>query len=381
MKRNGIIFIKIIWEKPEARAVITIVVITVIAASLVGIAEFSHNDQFRSFWDTAWWVLVTISTVGYGDKVPVTPIGRIIGVLLMFFGVAILSIVTATISSKFVTRMIKEGKGLQNVTLVNHIILCGWNNQSEQVLQTLEREKRGDTRIVLVNNLPEEEVEAILSRSTMMKMKFVRGDFTREVILQRANAKEADAAIIVPDASSGSGSHSDERTILATLSLKTINPKIKVYAHIIDRENLSHLKKAKADDVIVSDAYTGYLLANFVTSPGIPQFIEHLFSPGSGFQIKRREIPPHMVGKTYDELKSFYAGQFKGILIGLGQISESIDISELLHGDSSYLDAFIMRKFKEAGRGVQADEQIKIILDPAPDYELTRSNFYFSIEG
>jgi voltage-gated potassium channel len=381
MKRRFSANILELWRKPAIRAIIVITVITIIASVLVGTAELKRNMQFQSFWDTVWWVLVTISTVGYGDKVPITPLGRIIGVLLMFFGVAVLSVVTATISSKFVTRMIKEGKGLQNVKFSDHILLCGWNDQSDQILQTIDGDKQRAFNVVLINNLPEEDVAEILSHYTANSVKFVRGDFAKESILNRANAKDAEAAIIVPDSSNPGGIKGDERTILATLSLKTINPKIKVYAHILDKENLSHLKKAQVDDVLVCDAYSGFLLANFVTSPGIPQFIEQLFSPVTDIQIRRHIIPEHLIGKLYQELYDYYQEGQKGILIGLGQVSESFDLSELLSGDYSYLDAFIMRKFQEAGRGIQGDEQIKIMINPPMDFRLTKSNFYFALES
>jgi voltage-gated potassium channel len=235
--------------------------------------------------------------------------------------------------------------------------------------------------VVLINQLPEQEVEDVLSHFPKMTIRFVRGDFTRENILLRANAQEARAAIMVPDDSTPAGKTGDERTILATLSLKTVNPKIKVYAHILDRDNLSHLRKARVDDVIVSDAYTGYLLAHYVTSPGIPQFIEQLFSAGSAFGIRRREIPESLIGSSYESLQKYYNKHYQGILLGLGRVSESFNLSELLSSDSSYLDAFIMRKFQEAGRGVKSDEQIKIMLNPAADYTLTPANFYFAIEG
>jgi len=370
-----------IWQKPTIRAIIAITVITIVASVLVATAEFSRNEMFQSFWDSVWWVLVTISTVGYGDKVPVTVFGRIIGILLMFFGVAVLSVVTATISSKFVTRMIKEGRGLQDIKLTDHVLLCGWNDQSEQILETLQRDREGAFKVALINNLPEEEVAEILSHYDSESVKFARGDFTRESILNRANAAEAEAAIIIPDASTGGGIKGDERTILATLSLKTINPKISVYAHILDKENLSHLKKAQVDDVLVSDAYSGYLLANFVTAPGIPQFIGQLFSPGSDIHIKRHMIPEQLIGNMYKELYDYYHEHRKGILLGLGQVSESFNISDLLSGDYSYLDAFIMRKFQEAGRGIQGDEQIKIMINPAMEYKLLKSNFYFALES
>lgn len=370
-----------IRKHPAFSALLTLLIIAVIASVLIEFFEEGINDQFKSFWDSIWWVFVTISTVGYGDKIPVTSVGRVLGVILMFFGVAMLSVVTATISSIFVSRMIREGKGLQNIKLENHVLLCGWNVQAEQILATLDKEKDRTVPVVLINQLSEEDIDVILSKFSNLAIKFVRGDFTRENILTRANAQKADAAIILPDNSSALVKSGDERTILATLSLKTLNPKIKVYAHILERDNISHLRKAKADEVIVSDAYTGFLLANYVSSPGIPQFIEQIFSANASNKIIRRQIPGELAGHRYSELSTYYNNRYNGILIGLGQITEPFNLTEILSDDYSYLDSYIMQKFKEAGRGMDGDEQIKIIVNPSKDLELKKSDFYLSIES
>ncbi|HID40231.1 MAG TPA: potassium channel protein, partial [Calditrichaeota bacterium] len=208
-----------ILEHPTVRALIILFSITVTAAVLVEIFESRYNNQFQNIWDSVWWVLVTITTVGYGDKIPVTPAGKVLGILVMMVGIAALSVVTATLSSVLVTRKIREGKGLQELKLKDHILLCGWNEQAQEILTTFEQEGHTKDTIVLINQLAEENVTDILARYPLLKVKFVRGDFTREGILNRANAQNAKAAIIVPDESVLSGKPGDERTILATLSL------------------------------------------------------------------------------------------------------------------------------------------------------------------
>jgi len=367
-------------REPTFQAIILILLITIVAAIVVANSEAHQNSQFTSFWDSVWWVMVTISTVGYGDKVPVTPVGKITAALIMLFGIALLSIITATISSIFVTRKIREGKGLQEIKVKDHILLCGWNEQAEQILSNLERAADFTKILVLINQLPEDEAAEIITRYDSLGLKFVRGDFTRENILNRAKAKAATAAIVLPDKSSGSVKPGDERTLLATLSLKTLNPKIKVYAHIQERENLTHLRKAHADEVILSDAHTGFILANHVLAPGVPQFLEQLFSEKAAFRLKRQRIPAEWAGKNYGTWEEHYRRQNNGILLGLGQATEPFQISDLMSDDYSYLDDFIMRKFKEAGLGMKSEDQIKILINPPKETMLNKNDFYLSIE-
>jgi len=76
---------------------------TVLLLVIAGVAqaELDHGD-FHSYWDGIWWAICTVSTVGYGDLYPHTTNGRVIAILLMIVGVGFLSVLTATIASRFV---------------------------------------------------------------------------------------------------------------------------------------------------------------------------------------------------------------------------------------------------------------------------------------
>jgi voltage-gated potassium channel len=186
-------------------------------------------------------------------------------------------------------------------------------------------------------------------------------------------------AIILPDSSIGLTSHSDELTILSTLTIKSINPKIRVFAYIVDRENMSHIRKARADEVLVSDAYAGYLMAAHILSPGIPQTVEKLFSEDGIYNLSRREIPDTFEGKSYGELVEDLKSDQNILPIGLGREDEGMDISKLLSDDYSYLDQFIRRKFEEAGRGLREEDRINIRLNPEDDAIIDPKDFLIVI--
>ena len=59
------------------------------------------QEGFESLGDGIWWAVVTMTTVGYGDRYPVTTPGRVIGVVLMFSSIVLVSLFTATVSSIF----------------------------------------------------------------------------------------------------------------------------------------------------------------------------------------------------------------------------------------------------------------------------------------
>lgn len=361
------------------RVVVGILTFTFVSALIITFVE--DKEPFSSLGQSIWYVWITISTVGYGDMVPDSIAGKIIGGFVIFIGVALLSTFTATISTIFITRQLKEGRGLEQIKLKNHLIICGWNFNAEQILNNLKKQYRRTDSVVLINQLAEEAVSEIMNMFGTLKIKFVRGDFTKESVLNRANIKSARAVIIVPDTSAGLGAKSDERTVLATLSIKAISSKIKVFAHILDRENLPHIRKAKADDVLISDSYSGYILASHVLSPGVPQLINHLFTEEGHYRFDRIEMPAAYVGKTFGELRQYLSTEKKSILLGLGEEHESVNLTNILSDDYSYLDRFIMRKFEEAGRGFNPESKIKISINPADDTILDNKNFVLIIKN
>ena len=374
-------YFKEVIQHPLFKIFVAIIIIALLGAFLVLLFEVQANKDLDSLGDAIWWVLVTMTTVGYGDRVPITIGGRVIGITVMFLGVALVSLFTATVSSIFVARQIKEGRGLEQIKLKNHLVICGWNFNGEQILNTLLKQSKMQSQIVLINQLGEDAISDVISHFSALKLKFVHGDYTKESVLNRANISAADMAIILPDFSASLGEKSDEKTILATLSIKAINPKIKLYAHIINRENLSHIKKAKADDVLVSDAYTGYIMAAHILSPGIPQTIDSLFSEDSKHNLVRENISQSFVGKTFAELREHYINKSNSIPLGIGHETEQMHVIDLLSDDYSYLDEFIKRKFEQAGRGLTNEPGMEININPSADTILQEKDFIILLKS
>ncbi|MBM4399603.1 MAG: two pore domain potassium channel family protein, partial [Candidatus Cloacimonetes bacterium] len=93
--------------------------------------RFEYKGQssgtISTFWDAIWWAIVTIATVGYGDKVPTTVPGRGVGLFMIIIGYAMLSVFTGLVASVFVEDKLKGAKGLKPIRASHHLILCGWN--------------------------------------------------------------------------------------------------------------------------------------------------------------------------------------------------------------------------------------------------------------
>jgi len=76
--------------------------VTLVSGLLMTVID---HKSFPSLGSGLWWAVQTVTTVGYGDVVPLTPAGRILAALVMLLGVGFLTVVTASITSSFVTQL------------------------------------------------------------------------------------------------------------------------------------------------------------------------------------------------------------------------------------------------------------------------------------
>ena len=316
-----------------------------------------------------WWAIVTMTTVGYGDFSPETPEGRVFAVFIMFAGITLVSLLTASISSIFVAQKIREGKGLEKLNVSDHIVLCGWNSNTGNLMnsiQKLNHEKHLD--LVLVNELSEEEVNQIKSRFTKLNILFVSGDYTQEETLLKASVTTSNTVIIIPNNINNEDGLHDEKTIFATLTIKSIDSSIRVVAYLLERENLTHIKRAEADEVVISDDFSLNILASHVVDPGVPQLSNHLVNADSSSRFVRKQIPSSFVGKEYGDLFDYFRGENGSLLVGLYYEDEHLGIGSILSSDSSSLDKFIEQKLKEGGISLQEQSKVHVNVNPKTDY-------------
>lgn len=94
----------------------TVVLVYVASLSVLEAERHAAGSMITTFGDALWWAFATITTVGYGDNVPVTTTGRIIAVALMIGGIALLGTITATIASFLVQQVSEKDEASQVAT-------------------------------------------------------------------------------------------------------------------------------------------------------------------------------------------------------------------------------------------------------------------------
>jgi len=368
--------IRKVYRSLKRRNVFTILGITTGIIFFGAVGLYLLDGYYRGkgtsgILDTLWWALVTITTVGYGDVVPHSTLGRIVGLILMLSGVVLVSLFTATIASIFVERKIKEGEGLESLKEKNQIVICGWNQNGEEVIEgMLIHDKNSNYPIVLVNELEKDAVESIQYKYRERGIHFIRGNFVKEDVLARANIFRAKAVIMLADISHGhSLEKADERTIFGAMAIKSVAPKVRICAELINQENKEYLLRANVDEIVIRGESNGSLLASASIEPGFLSMIKALINNEDDNKLWGVEIPSKYVERPCRELGKYFKERWQGLLIALLRERKGIQLEDILSHDVTVIDEFIKRKFEESGKDFFGrTEKIDIIINPPDDF-------------
>jgi voltage-gated potassium channel len=307
------------------------------------------RSYLHQFSRGLWWSLVTITTVGYGDVTPETLGGRLVGVGLMLGGLLSFSLVTATVASIFIGRKIRRERGLEIIKETKHILILGWHYDGESLLDQLLRRLPPSVPVVLVNQLTPEKMDSIRVKYIVNEPLFVCGDYSREEVLLRANVSQAYKAIILAGRQEGeTAAEVDQRTLLTALTLKSLNPNIKMLAELLRPDNESYLERAGAEQILIRGQYDSAILAGAIASPGLFQVLDALLN-AEGYTVWAVDVPARFQGRTVQELTEHFKDHHQALLIALYTEGRALSLDDLLGEEPSPIDDFIRKKFAETG--------------------------------
>ena len=102
---------------------------SVFTFGVIGTAAFEMgvNPAFSHLGDVAYYVITTMSTVGFGDKTTATTGGRIITVITIFMSLGMIALFSALMAALFIETKLREEMGMNPIKVKNHILIVGWN--------------------------------------------------------------------------------------------------------------------------------------------------------------------------------------------------------------------------------------------------------------
>ena len=351
-----------------------IAILLLISSCLAWIFEHhgSEGNSIQSFWDGIWWAIVTIATVGYGDKFPVTFPGRLVGIILIIVGYSSLSFFTGMVASLFVENRLKGAKGLKQIKTHNHIVICGWNNTAEFFLKALVEKKVTDLDICIVVNETPDFFERLESCYPALSLKFVRGESIQEETLKRASVETAAQIIIIADKQLDR-SAVDDHSIIVANAVRYLTKKDKITVQLINPENRSLLERTGIQNIIVWDDIGGYILANNVTDTNYLTVFCQLAQDKQNHIITQK-IPAEFAGKSFGELSDFYYEECGYLLLGLFTKELELELSSIFTEDNSGIDQFIQYALAKSQKLIK-EEKNNVRWKPNRDVELQTNDY------
>ncbi len=294
----------------------------ILSGLLIFYFEKGENSQFSSVADSFWWTIVTFSTTGYGDKIPVTTAGRVLTVFTIIFGIASMSFLSGIFASVFIDRKTRRRRGLMDFSRKkDHIIICGWKEQMEDILYDIINmgQDMSSSKLVLISNVEADRVSALKETDGLKGLVFVRGDYFSEPALKRANLKRARKAIVLADTfENKTQTETDSKTVMTVFTIKSIAKDVYTCAELLDIKYENYLKHAKCDEIIFPNEFNRKILASATLINGMSNIIfEMLSNSNRTTRLLTEKIPDRYIGKKYRDFRYSFDTRGNRVLIGI----------------------------------------------------------------
>ena len=248
-------------------------------------------DGHVSFADVIYFTMISATTTGYGDVVPVTERARLFDALvvtpirvfflLLLAGTAYTFIIKRT-WNRWLMKLIQRN-------LRDHILLAGFGVSNDKTLEELLSRGIEAKRIVVIDKNRE-----ALDRAGECGVAVLLGDATRDETLSAAHVDRA-AALLV---STGR----DDSNILVVLTARKLAPRVKISATIRETDNEDIARQAGADTVINPVSFTGLLLASSLEGPFRAEYLADLATSAGRVELRERIITSEEVGRSLQEI-------------------------------------------------------------------------------
>lgn len=263
-----------------------------------------HLCEQVSLFDAFYWSVTTTTTVGYGDIVARTAIGKIASIAVMLSGIGILGLLLASITDILIETSLKRRQLIRSF-MEGHIIVCGWDNKLEIAVKEL---LAAGMEVVVVADVADIPL-------VHEKLIFIKGDPSDDENLKRANVEKAAFALI-------SGKDETE-TLLSAIAVEKLKTTMHTTCIVSDPKVAQAMKKTGVEQTLSADEFFGLVLSRSVFVPAISSFLNEMLNV-RGMDLHQERIPTEFEGKTFFEILTLLKERYDTIPVGLVRDSSVI---------------------------------------------------------
>jgi len=264
-------------------------------ASVLYVVEYGINQNITSFLDALYWALVTVSTVGYGDISPVTDMGKMVSMVGIIFGIAMISFVTSVMVSAFAERFdeLRTHSSINSLYSMDRVVIInGYGYLGSRIAYYIKEEKRYNC--VIIEEDKEKNAYAQAHGQTV-----IYGDGCSTEVMKKIYRRDNIVAMLTLKSS-------DIENIYFILNAKSYNTKSLVFSRISHSHLLSQYNSIKTDLVI--DPYSIIHKRAFAYAKHYLMAHRHAKVVLFGYSVKSRHLATRFKEhgieiKIYDNIK------------------------------------------------------------------------------
>ncbi|XP_051272878.1 calcium-activated potassium channel subunit alpha-1 isoform X4 [Dicentrarchus labrax] len=277
--------------------------------------ENFKNSQALSYWECVYLLMVTMSTVGYGDVYAKTTLGRLFMVFFILGGLAMFASYVPEIIELIGNRK-KYGGSYSAVNGRKHIVVCGHITLESvsNFLKDFLHKDRDDVNVEIVflhNISPNLELEALFKRH-FTQVEFYQGSVLNPHDLARVKIESADACLILANKYCADPDAEDASNIMRVISIKNYHPKIRIITQMLQYHNKAHLLnipswtwKEGDDAICLAELKLGFI-AQSCLAQGLSTMLANLFSMRSFIKIEEDTWQKYYLEGVANEMYTEY---------------------------------------------------------------------------
>ncbi|XP_015201803.1 calcium-activated potassium channel subunit alpha-1a isoform X21 [Lepisosteus oculatus] len=277
--------------------------------------ENFQNSQPLTYWECVYLLMVTMSTVGYGDVYAKTTLGRLFMVFFILGGLAMFASYVPEIIELIGNRK-KYGGSYSAVNGRKHIVVCGHITLESvsNFLKDFLHKDRDDVNVEIVflhNISPNLELEALFKRH-FTQVEFYQGSVLNPHDLARVKIESADACLILANKYCADPDAEDASNIMRVISIKNYHPKIRIITQMLQYHNKAHLLnipswnwKEGDDAICLAELKLGFI-AQSCLAQGLSTMLANLFSMRSFIKIEEDTWQKYYLEGVANEMYTEY---------------------------------------------------------------------------
>lgn len=282
---------------------------------LVQVEKHHERSVIKDYGDAAWYILVTLTTVGYGDMYPVTTPGKIIGAVFLISSLGIIGFLIGFISTSVNEFREKKNMGYNGTSFKNHIVIIGWDSFGRAVTECLLAAGRQVAIVVNDKTIIEDIYEDFPRKSIFLLYS------PYEHIHNLTKVNLASAALVFVNLSN------DTDKLITILNIKQQYAQAK-FLVVLEQTRLKEtFQSAGVSYVLSKNDIAAKLVASYIFEPDVAHFNNDLLSHAlskNDYDVQEYKVLPTnpFAGKLYSEVFENMKLRYGCLTIGLVKIQD-----------------------------------------------------------